>query len=87
MALADQYAHRDLGFINPAIYSIARSSSYHRAFHDITTDTAGIQRLPGHSRMGPGDRLGNPERAGAHPAAGQIRQARHDLASISTASG
>ena len=42
LALADQYAHRDLGFINPAIYSIARSSSYHRAFHDITTDTAGI---------------------------------------------
>ena len=38
MALADQYAHRDLGFINPAIYSIARSSSYHRAIHDITTD-------------------------------------------------
>ena len=30
-ALADQYAHRDLGFINPAIYSIARSSSYHKS--------------------------------------------------------
>lgn len=37
VALADQYAHHDLGFINPAIYSIARSSSYHSAFHDITT--------------------------------------------------
>jgi subtilase family serine protease len=37
MALADQYAHHDLGFINPAIYRIARSSSYHKAFHDITT--------------------------------------------------
>ena len=37
VALADQYAHHDLGFINPAIYSIARSSSYHKAFHDITT--------------------------------------------------
>ena len=37
-ALADQYADHDLGFINPAIYSIARSPSYHKAFHDITTD-------------------------------------------------
>jgi subtilase family serine protease len=41
MALADEYAHHDLGFINPAIYSIARSSSYHKAFHDITTDVYG----------------------------------------------
>ena len=47
VALADQYAHRDLGFINPAIYSIARSSSYHRAFHDITTDiTTGTNGYP-----------------------------------------
>jgi subtilase family serine protease len=37
MALADQYAHHDLGFVNPAIYRIARGSSYHQAFHDITT--------------------------------------------------
>ena len=49
MALADQYAHHDLGFINPAIYSIARSSSYHRAFHDITTGTTtnGYPAAPG----------------------------------------
>jgi subtilase family serine protease len=37
IALADQYAHHDLGFVNPAIYRIARGSSYHQAFHDITT--------------------------------------------------
>jgi subtilase family serine protease len=37
IALADQYAHHDLGFVNPAIYRIARSSSYHKAFHDVTT--------------------------------------------------
>ena len=38
IALADQYAHNhDLGFVNPAIYRIARSSSYHQAFHNITT--------------------------------------------------
>jgi subtilase family serine protease len=36
IALADQYAGRHLGFVNPAIYRIARSASYHRAFHDIT---------------------------------------------------
>jgi len=37
MALADQYAHHSLGFVNPAIYRVGRSSSYHKAFHDITT--------------------------------------------------
>jgi subtilase family serine protease len=37
IALADQYAHHDLGFVNPAIYQIGRSSSYHKAFHDVTT--------------------------------------------------
>ena len=37
VALADQLAHRQLGFINPAIYQIAGSSQYHQAFHDITT--------------------------------------------------
>lgn len=36
MALADQYAGRPLGFVNPAIYVIGRSSLYHSAFHDIT---------------------------------------------------
>lgn len=37
VALADQDAGHALGFVNPAIYRIGRSSSYHRAFHDITT--------------------------------------------------
>jgi subtilase family serine protease len=37
IALADQYAGRNLGFVNPAIYQIARSPSHHQAFHDITT--------------------------------------------------
>ena len=46
VALADQSAHRDLGFINPAIYSIARSASYHSAFHDVTTDTVGTNGYP-----------------------------------------
>jgi len=37
IALADQYAGRPLGFVNPALYRIGRSPAYHRAFHDITT--------------------------------------------------
>jgi subtilase family serine protease len=36
IAMADQYAGHDLGFVNPALYRIARSPCYHQAFHDIT---------------------------------------------------
>jgi subtilase family serine protease len=35
IALADQEAKHPLGFVNPAIYRIARSSNYHKAFHDV----------------------------------------------------
>ncbi|MGI8451841.1 MAG: S53 family peptidase [Streptosporangiaceae bacterium] len=55
IALADQDAHHDLGFVNPAIYRIARSASYHKAFHDITTGsnlTLGPVNHPYHA--GPG---------------------------------
>jgi subtilase family serine protease len=37
IALADQQAGRHLGFVNPAIYAIARGPAYHRAFHDVVT--------------------------------------------------
>jgi subtilase family serine protease len=37
IALADQDAGHHLGFVNPAIYAIARSTAYHRAFHDVVT--------------------------------------------------
>jgi subtilase family serine protease len=37
IALADQVAGRHLGFVNPAIYAIARGPAYHRAFHDVVT--------------------------------------------------
>ncbi|MGP0033890.1 MAG: hypothetical protein ACLP4R_04825 [Solirubrobacteraceae bacterium] len=51
IALADQYAGRRLGFVNPAIYSIGRSSSYNEAFHDVTTgDNA--PTFPGHAISG-----------------------------------
>jgi len=37
IALADQQAGHHLGFVNPAIYAIARGPAYHRAFHDVIT--------------------------------------------------
>jgi subtilase family serine protease len=37
IALADQYSGHHLGFVDPAIYRIGRSTRYHQAFHDITT--------------------------------------------------
>jgi subtilase family serine protease len=37
IALADQQAGQHLGFINPAIYRIARSPAYHRDLHDVVT--------------------------------------------------
>jgi subtilase family serine protease len=57
IALADQYAGRHLGFVNPALYRIGRSSLYKRAFHEVTSGTntavfpsqtfAGYQAGPG----------------------------------------
>jgi subtilase family serine protease len=37
IALADQQAGQHLGFVNPAIYAIARGPGYHRTFHDVTS--------------------------------------------------
>jgi subtilase family serine protease len=37
IALADQQAGQPLGFVNPALYAIARSPAYHQAFHDVIT--------------------------------------------------
>jgi subtilase family serine protease len=36
IALADQYAGHSLGFVNPALYAIARTPRYHQALHDIS---------------------------------------------------
>jgi subtilase family serine protease len=46
ITLADQYARHRLGFVNPAIYRIARSPFYHRAFHDITSGNNTVQFPP-----------------------------------------
>ena len=51
IALADQYAGRNLGFVNPAIYRIGRSAAYHEAFHDITTGNS-TPAFPGHTING-----------------------------------
>ena len=45
IALANQNAGRSLGFINPALYQIGRSTHYRQAFHDITTGTNTV-KLP-----------------------------------------
>jgi len=37
MAIANQMAGQPLGFINPALYKLAATSSYAQDFHDITT--------------------------------------------------
>jgi subtilase family serine protease len=46
IALADQYAGRHLGFVNPAIYRIGRSARYHQAFHDITSGNNTVRFPP-----------------------------------------
>jgi subtilase family serine protease len=38
-ALADQYAGRRLGVLNPALYRIGESPQYSTAFHDVTSGT------------------------------------------------
>jgi kumamolisin len=41
IALADQAYGKGLGFIDPAMYTIAEGSSYDTDFHDITSGTSG----------------------------------------------
>jgi subtilase family serine protease len=58
IALADQYAKRHLGFVNPAIYQIARSPQYRQAFHDVTAGNSNTAEFPPTTitgyRAGPG---------------------------------
>jgi subtilase family serine protease len=49
IALADQYARRDLGFVNPAIYQIAETNGH--AFHEITTGDNAVS-FPPHTIAG-----------------------------------
>lgn len=49
IALADQYAHRHLGFVNAALYRIAQTSNH--AFHQITTGNNSAS-FPPHTIIG-----------------------------------
>ena len=40
-AIADQYAGRDLGLLDPTAYSILRSANYSTDFHDVTSGNNG----------------------------------------------
>jgi subtilase family serine protease len=51
IALANQYAGRNLGFVNSALYQIARSAHYHQAFHDVTAGTNTVE-LPARTITG-----------------------------------
>jgi len=46
IALADQYAGRHLGFVNPAIYQIGGGLRYHQAFHDVASGNNTVQFPP-----------------------------------------
>ncbi len=46
IALADQYAGHDLGFVNPALYRIASTAFYRTAFHDVTAGSNTVKFPP-----------------------------------------
>jgi subtilase family serine protease len=49
-ALADQYAHHPLGFLNPALYQIGKKSSEAKqVYHDITVGNNGTDKMTGYS--------------------------------------
>ena len=65
MAIADQVAGHPLGFINPALYKLAESSSYAQDFHDITSgnntnNAAHVQGYSAASGWDPITGLGTP---------------------------
>jgi subtilase family serine protease len=51
-ALADQDAHRQLGFLNAGLYRIGHGPQYHRAFHDITNGNNTITLPSGKNVVG-----------------------------------
>jgi subtilase family serine protease len=48
-AIADQYGHCSLGFLNPALYSLANSPAYAQDFHDITQGNNALYGVPGYN--------------------------------------
>jgi len=50
IAIADQMAGRDLGYINPALYQIANNPAKYAAdFFDVTVGTNQLTSIPGYS--------------------------------------
>jgi subtilase family serine protease len=48
-AIANQYSHCALGFLNPALYSLADSPAYATDFHDITQGNNALYGVPGYN--------------------------------------
>ncbi len=51
IALADQFAHKRLGFINLAVYVIGHTGLYSRTFHDITSGNNTITLLDANGNL------------------------------------
>lgn len=71
IALANEAAGRHLGYINPALYNIAKGASYHHAFHDITLGNDGLFGGPSETAKPGYDMptgLGSPNAANLIPA-------------------
>jgi subtilase family serine protease len=49
IAIADQIAGRDLGYINPALYQIANSTKYANDYFDVTVGNNQTTSIPGYS--------------------------------------
>jgi subtilase family serine protease len=49
IAIADQMAKKDLGYINPALYQIANSAQYANDYFDVTTGNNQTTSIPGYS--------------------------------------
>lgn len=65
VAIANQMAGRPLGFMNPALYKLAGSSTYTQDFHDITVGdnsnrSAGVKGYPAVRGWDPDTGLGTP---------------------------
>ena len=58
-ALADQNAHRRLGFINAGLYSLGHGARYAAVFHDVTA---------GNNTVSLTDTSGNPVNIAGYPA-------------------
>jgi subtilase family serine protease len=71
IAIADQMAGRDLGYINPALYSLANNPTiYANDFFDVTNGNNQTSPIPGYSASSGWDAvtgLGSPNAANLIP--------------------